>query len=118
MSRQHAGSEQRRVGRVDVVADISAEISVTQPARIAEISHGGARIIVAAPLHLETIHDLTLRIGRAALPIKARIVHCRLTDTSQGRPTYVAGVEFVDLADADRRLIDAYLAGRRDAPAE
>lgn len=111
MSRQQAGPEQRRAERMDLDLDVSAEITISQPARIVELSHDGARIVVDAPLRLETIHDLTLRVADAILAIKVRVVHCRLTDTSQGHPTYEAGLEFVDITSETRRAIDEYVAG-------
>ena len=90
---------------------------VFQPMAIKEISVGGAQVETAFPLHLNSLHDLRLTLGDRSIVVKARVVHCSISDVEQEGVVYRSGVEFIEPSDRVHGVIagfiDAVLAGRR-----
>jgi hypothetical protein len=90
---------------------------VFQPMGIREISRGGAQIETGFPLHLDSLHDFRLTLGDRSLVLKARVVHCSITDVEEELVVYRAGIEFIEpperIASAIGDFIDAVTTGRR-----
>jgi hypothetical protein len=107
----------RDAERIQILGELHGEIMVFQPMAIKEISRGGAQVDTAFPLHLDSLHELRLTLGDRSVVVKARVVHCSITDVDQELVTYRSGVEFVEPADrvaaAITEFIDAIRDGRR-----
>ncbi len=87
------------------------------PMAIKELSVAGAQVETAFQLHLDSLHDLRLTLGDRSVVVKARVVHCSISDVEQEGVVYRSGVEFVEPSDrvhgAIADFIEAVLAGRR-----
>ena len=109
--------DKRDARRLQILGELHGEVMVFQPMAIKEISHGGAQVETAFPLHLDSLHDFRLTLGDRSLVVKGRVVHCSITDVDQELVVYRAGIEFVEPADrvssAIHDFIEAVTTGRR-----
>ncbi len=109
--------DKRDTHRLQILGDLHGEVMVFQPMAIKEISHGGAQVETAFPLHLDSLHDFRLTLGDRSLVIKARVVHCSITDVEQEQVIYLAGIEFIEpserVSTAIADFIEAVTTGRR-----
>jgi len=112
-----ADDDKRDTNRLEILGDLRGEVMVFQPMGIREISRGGAQIETGFPLHLDSLHEFRLTLGDRSLVVKARVVHCSITDVEQEQVVYRAGIEFVEpsnrISSAISDFIDAVTAGRR-----
>jgi hypothetical protein len=102
-------TEKRQAPRVDILGRLSGEVSVLAPIVIHDISRSGAQVECAFPLILGSGHELRLFLGDDPVVVKARVVHCHITDLGHELVRYVAGVEFVDLSPHAAQAIGAYV---------
>ena len=90
---------------------------VFQPMTIREISATGAQIETTFPLQLNSLHDLRLELGDAAVVVKGRVVHCHIDEVESETIVYHTGIEFVDMpewvAKAVAEFVDAVKTGRQ-----
>src|SRR3954469_13409775 len=109
--------DKRDTDRLQTLGDLRGEVMVFQPMGIREISRGGAQIETGFPLHLDSLHDFRLTLGDRSLVVKARVVHCSITDVEQEQVLYRSGIEFIEPAErvaaAISSFIDAVETGRR-----
>ena len=103
--------------RIQILGELQGEVMVFQPMAIKEISRGGAQVETTFPLHLDSLHELRLTLGDRSVIVKARVVHCSITDVDQELVTYRSGVEFIEPSDRVNSVIsgfiDAIKYGRR-----
>jgi len=102
-------TEKREAPRVDILGKLSGEVSVLAPIVIHDISRTGAQVECAFPLILGSGHELRLFLGDDPVVVKARVVHCQITDLGHELVRYVAGLEFIDLPPHASAAIDAYI---------
>ena len=109
--------DKRDTERIEILGELHGEVMIYQPMAIKEISRGGALIEIGFPLHLDSLHEFRLTLGDRSLVVKARVVHCTITDVEQELVLYRAGIEFVEASDrvtsAIGDFIDAVTTGRR-----
>ena len=109
--------DKRDTQRLEILGELRGEVMVFQPMAIKEISRGGAQVETGFPLHLDSLHDFRLTLGDRSLVVKARVVHCSITDVEQELVVYRAGIEFVEPADRVASAIADFIAavttGRR-----
>jgi c-di-GMP-binding flagellar brake protein YcgR len=79
------------------------------PARVLDLSQGGALIAVQAALAVGAIHDLALDLEGDTVWVQAEIRHCR--EANRG-PGYQVGVQFVGIDPHDQQKLVDYLARR------
>lgn len=101
--------EQREAERVPLLGELQGEIMVFEPMVIKEISRGGASVETRFPLHLNSLHDLRLGLGRTSVIVKGRVVHSRISDVDQDIVTYRTGLEFVEPSERVQTALTAYL---------
>lgn len=77
------------------------------PARLLDLSEGGARLSLQAALVVGEIHDFALDLEGQILRVRARV--CRAESAGPGDGFHV-GVEFVELDPAHERLLKQYLS--------
>jgi hypothetical protein len=106
--------DKRDTGRTQILGELHGEVMVFQPMAIKEISHGGAQIETAFPLHLDSLHDFRLTLGDRSVVVKARVAHCSITDVDQEVVTYRSGIEFVEPAERVAEAISGFIAAIRD----
>ena len=109
--------KKRDAERFQILGQLQGEVMVLQPMAIREISRGGAQIETAFPLHLDSLHDFRLTLGDRSVVVKARVVHCHISDVDQELVVYRSGVEFIAMSerasDVITEFIDAIKDGRR-----
>ena len=79
------------------------------PARLLDLSVGGALLSLGVPLEVGAIHDFALSIEGATVWVQAEVR--RSTPAAGGG--FQVGVEFIGIDPGDQRLLQEYLAQRR-----
>src|SRR5438067_5299020 len=102
--------DKRDTDRIEILGELNGEVMVFQPMNIKEISHGGAEVETAFPLHLDSLHEFRLMLGDHSVVIKGRVVHCRISDVDQEQVRYRSGIEFVEPAERIEAVIAAFIA--------
>jgi len=109
--------DKRDTERIEILGELHGEVMIYQPMAIKEISRGGAQVETGFPLSLDSLHDFRLTLGDRSVVVKARVVHCSITDVEQELVLYLTGLEFIEPSDrvaaAISDFIDAITAGRR-----
>jgi hypothetical protein len=100
---------------VPVPAEVRGEVTVFQPMTILDLSHGGAQIETAFPLHLDSLHDFRLSLGDRSVVIKGRIAHCKIGDLDGEGVRYRSGIEFVEPSEHARAAIREFVEAQRAA---
>jgi hypothetical protein len=113
-----AGEHKRdRDERLQILGDLHGEVMVFQPMAVRELSHGGAQVETAFPLHVDSLHEFRLTLGEQSVVVKGRIAHCCITDIDQEIVLYRSGVEFVEPSERFTSVIDGFIdavrSGRR-----
>lgn len=106
---QDGRDEQRDAERLPILGELQGEIMVFEPMVIREISRGGASVETRFPLHLNSLHDLRLALGRTSVIVKGRVVHSRISEVDQDIVTYRTGLEFVEPSERVQTALTAYL---------
>ena len=75
------------------------------PARLLDLSLGGALMIITTPLVPGAIHDFALELEGDTLWVQAEVRHCRPYD----RGGYHVGVQFIGIDPRDERRLGEYL---------
>jgi c-di-GMP-binding flagellar brake protein YcgR len=79
------------------------------PARLLDLSLGGALLRLEVGLDEGTIHDFALDLGRGDMVwVQAEVRRCRTSD----RGGYQVGVEFVGIDPHDEQRLRQYLSRR------
>ena len=79
------------------------------PARLLDLSLGGALLVQGTALEVGAIHDFALELGGETLWVQAEIRHCRPAERGKG---YQVGVQFVGIAPHDERRLRDFLQAR------
>ncbi len=95
-----APTDDKRGGeRFPLLGDLHGEVTVFQPIVIREISRGGAQIDTSVPLQLNSLHQFRLMLGDRSVVVKARVVHCHVSDVDDQGTTYRSGIEFIEMSE-------------------
>ena len=112
-----SGRDKRDAERIEILGDLQGEVMVFSPIAIREISRTGAQVETAFPFQLDSLHDFRLTLGDWSVVVKARVVHCSISDVDQETVIYRSGVEFIEpperVHSAISDFIDAIKDGRR-----
>jgi hypothetical protein len=101
--------ERRDGERIAILGSLTGEMMVYQPMTIREIGIDGASVETVYPLHLDSLHELRLTLGKRSIVLKGRVMHSRVTDMDQEAVIYQTGLEFVEASDRVRAAIAEYL---------
>ena len=82
---------------------------VYQPMAVMDISYGGAQVETAFPLQIDSLHDIRLELGDAAVIVKGRIVYCRIANVDPQNVRYRSGVEFTQPSAGVRSMIARFI---------
>jgi hypothetical protein len=97
MSMPSLGDRRRRV-RLEVVGDLWATVEMNEPARILEISQGGALIVSSVAAAPDSLRVLTLRVDDTDVTVDVQIRHVRALPATAEQPVqYLLGVEFLTM---------------------
>ncbi len=87
---------------------------VFQPLAIKQLSRTGAQVETIFPFHVDSLHDVRLTLGDRAVVLKARVVHCRISDMDQEVVTYRSGLEFVEPSGQAFQAISEFIESVKD----
>lgn len=104
--------------RVQILGELHGEIMVFQPMVVKEIARGGAQVESSFPLQLDSLHQLRLTLGDRSVIVKARVVHCSISDVDQELVTYRSGMEFVEPSAGVSSVISDFLASIKNSRKE
>jgi PilZ domain len=96
--------ERRRAPRVEPVGRLMAKCKASLPARIIDISTGGALVEVACCLNPQVSCDLRVDVGNEEIVVRATVRRCRvwafaLDEADRRVLFYRAGLEFGEIAE-------------------
>ena len=101
--------KQREFERVPMLGQLVGEVMVFEPMAVTQLSVKGLAVETRVPLHLNSLHDMRLTLRAQPVVVKARVVHCHISDVDQDVVTYYSGLEFVELPDRIRAVIAEFL---------
>jgi len=88
--------DRRTKVRLEVVGDLWGGFEAEEPARILELSAGGALIASPVALAPDSVQPLLLSLGRETFVVEVRVRHLRpLPETDEEPLRYALGVEFI-----------------------
>ena len=89
--------------------DLHGTARAQVPARLIDLSVGGALLALDLPLEVGAIHDFALSIEGATVWVQGEVRRC--APASGGG--HQVGVEFIGIDPGDTRLLQAYLERRK-----
>lgn len=117
-SHEQSATNRRTAQRLAVRGDLRGEVMVFQPMAIRDLSPVGAQVETVFPLQIESLHDVRLALGDAALVVKARVTHCSITDVDQEFVSYRSGLEFVNCPARVLAVIERFVQAVNDSRRE
>jgi len=93
-----------------MISDIRGTARGQIPARLLDLSEGGALLHLSMPLEMGAIHDFALQIEGHTVWVQAEVRRC---EPAPAGPGHQVGVEFLGIDPGDQRRLQSYLAGRR-----
>ena len=106
--------DKRDTERIEILGELNGEVMVFQPMNIKEISHGGAQVETAFPLHLDSLHEFRLTLGERSIVVKGRVAHCSISDVEQELVLYRSGIEFIEPSERVHAVITAFIDAIKD----
>ena len=103
-------NDKRDAERVPILGELQGEMMVFQPMQVKDISRRGATVETRYPLHLNSLHDVRLMLGKRSVILKGRVVHSRISDVDQDIVTYRTGMEFIEPSERVVAAINEYLS--------
>ena len=88
--------------------DLTGTARAQVEAEVLDLSLGGARLRLAAPLEVGAISDFCVPLDAGSVWVQAEVKRCTPADGG-----YVAGLEFVGMHPHDQRRLADYLARPR-----
>jgi hypothetical protein len=80
------------------------------PARLIDLSVGGALLHLSMPLEIGAIHDFALQIDGRMVWVQGEVKRCEPATTGPG---HQLAVEFLGIDPGDQRLLQGYLGRSR-----
>ncbi len=113
MAESGSGAERRTGDRTEILGGLRGEVMVYQAMTVRDISHGGAQVETAVPLQIDSLHDIRLALGDAAVVVKSRVVYCRIANVDAENVTYRSGVEFIQPSSGVLSVISHFIESVR-----
>jgi hypothetical protein len=83
--------------------------------RVLELSERGGNLEMGMPLAVDSVCEICLNLSHGSVDVSAKVLSVEALEASPGR--HVVAVEFVQVADMDRALLESFLEReRRRAP--
>jgi hypothetical protein len=105
----------RRIGdrrgkpRFEIIGDLWGSIDTTTTLLVQNLGRGGALLESPLPLALESVHWVTVTADNQPHLAQIRVRHRTPAATSDGRASFLIGVEFLKLSPAVDQAISRYL---------
>ncbi|MGE3842854.1 MAG: hypothetical protein AB7I50_14865 [Vicinamibacterales bacterium] len=102
-------ADRRRAPRVDLLANLQGLlVTMDEGVQVKQLGAGGMIVETSRPISARVTHDFRITLGSVTLTVHARVVHSRVL-VENDVVTYVAGVEFLDVAPETVVAIEAIL---------
>jgi c-di-GMP-binding flagellar brake protein YcgR len=88
------------------VNDLRGSARAQVPARLLDLSVGGALLHLSLPLELGAIHDFSLNIDGRTVWVQAEVRRCTAAERDPG---FLVGVQFVGIDPQDEQILRDYL---------
>lgn len=75
------------------------------PARLLDLSVGGALLHLSMPLEIGAIHDFALQIEGQTVWVQGEVKRC----APAGAAGHQLGIEFIGIDPGDQRLLESYV---------
>ena len=105
----HSSQEKRKSRRIPVSSDLVGEVMAFQPMTVTEISRGGLKVDTAFALHLDSVHEFRLTLHGHSIVLKGRVVHCRISQVTDGAVKYRSGIQFIDTPERAAGVIGEFV---------
>lgn len=103
------GADRRRAPRVDLLANLQGLlVTLDEGVQVKQLSAGGMIVETSRPISPRVPHDFRITLGSVTLTVHAQVVHSRVLVRNDA-VTYVAGVQFLDVAPDAVAAIEAIL---------
>ena len=112
MAAEH--KREREAERLQILGDLHGEVMVFQPMAVRELSHGGAQVETAFPLHVDSLHEFRLTLGERSVIVKGRVAHCSISDVDQEIVLYRSGIEFIETSERVFGVINDFINAVQD----
>jgi len=105
------GTMKRRIGdrrvnpRFEIVGDLWGSVDVSASLGVVNLGRGGALLESPVPFAPESVHSVVAVTHEESHEVALRVRHCT-AGHQHGRPTYLIGVEFVEVS----KELDDFLA--------
>jgi c-di-GMP-binding flagellar brake protein YcgR len=93
-----------------MMTDIRGTARGQVPARLLDLSVGGALLQLSMPLEVGAIHDFALEMDGQTVWVQGEVKRCSPAPNGKG---HELGVEFLGIDPADERMLQSYLRTRR-----
>jgi hypothetical protein len=105
---------EREAERLQILGDLHGEVMVFQPMAVKVLSHGGATVETAFPLHVDSLHEFRLTLSDRSVIIKGRVAHCSISDMDQEIVLYRTGIEFIETSERVYGVINDFINAVQD----
>ena len=93
-----------------MISEIRGTARGQVPARLMDLSVGGALLHLSMPLEIGAIHDFALQIDGHTVWVQGEVKRC---EPAAKGPGHELGVEFLGIDPGDQRLLQSYLGRSR-----
>jgi c-di-GMP-binding flagellar brake protein YcgR len=95
-----------------MISEIRGTARGQVPARLLDLSVGGALLHLSMPLEIGAIHDFALQIDGHTVWVQGEVKRSAPAATGRG---HQLGIEFIGIDPGDQRLLHAYVSRSRRA---
>lgn len=105
-------ANRRGAARFDTEGAVTSQLELDLDSDILYLSKGGMMIRMPFAPEIGSVHDLALGFGDETMQVKAVVRNNQALAGDGKSVMYGVGVEFVDLKDRERELLDRFIAQR------
>jgi hypothetical protein len=102
--------ERRDSTRVDLDKGVAGEVGLTLESRVLMLSPGGMEIRMPFRPELGSEMTCTLDVGGVAAQVRGIVRDAHEAAPENERVDFIVGLEFIDVRNETRMMIEAYLA--------
>lgn len=110
--RVYDGPDRRRVNRIEAATGLTGQVALLLDFQMLQLSAGGMMVRLAAPLTMGSHHLFNITIDDKVLELQGLILDCTPMPSPREIPSYRAIVQFHDIQDDQRDLLQNFV-GRR-----
>jgi PilZ domain-containing protein len=106
-----AAAERREAARVGIEGALAGQVGLHLNSRVLSLSPGGMMVRMPFSPQLGSVITCTLDVGGIPVQVRGIVRDTREEATAAESADFIVGLEFIDVPDETRALIEAYLGG-------